>query len=268
VTISWYLVASVVAIMILLPFFWMVSTSLKSRGALMAIPVQWIPAQPTFESYLRVFELVPFAQALANTILVAVSTTVLTVGSSAMAAFAFAKLPFKGRNPLFALYLATLMIPIQVTTIPLFILLSQLGFIGTFQGLLLPAIFNAFAVFMLRQQFQTIPDDYLDAASIDGATKWQVFIKIILPMAQGTLASLVVIIFMGAWNDYFWPLVILTDRAKMTLTLALDQLNGQYSTRYNILMAGSLLSMLPILGIYAAAQKYFQTGLQLGGLKG
>lgn len=267
-SVFWHAGASLVALMILLPFFWMLSTSFKSRGALMAIPVQWIPEKPSAEAYLKVFELVPFAQALLTTTCVAIATTLLTVVSSAMAAYAFAKLGIRGKEKLFALYLATMMIPIQVTTIPLFILMSRFGLVNTFQGLLMPAVFNAFAVFMLRQQFQTIPDDYIDAATIDGASKWKVFTAIILPMGQATIASLVVLVFMGAWNDYYWPLVILNDQAKMTLTLALSQLNGQYSTRFNVLMAGSLLSMLPIMGIYAIAQKYFQTGLQLGGIKG
>lgn len=265
---AWYVMAGLVAVLLLLPFFWMISTSLKTRGALMALPVQWIPTKITFDSYLRVFELVPFVQALANTAFVAVATTLITVVSSSMAAFAFAKITFRGREAAFGVYLATMMIPAQVTTIPLFLILSGVGLIGTFQGLLLPTLFNAFAVFMLRQHFQTIPADYLDAATIDGASKWRTFRSVVLPMSQPILAALVVILFMTAWNDYFWPLVILTDPASMTLTLVLNQLNGQYSTRYNILMAGSLLSMVPILVVYSLAQKYFQSGLQLGGIKG
>lgn len=265
---AWYLAAGAVSVALLLPFFWMISTSLKTRGALMALPVQWIPEKISFDSYARVFELVPFFQALLNTALVAVGTTLISVVSSSMAAFAFSKISFRGREGLFGVYLATMMIPAQVTTIPLFLILSQAGLIGTFQGLLLPTLFSAFSVFMLRQHFQTIPEDYLDAATIDGASSWRIFRSVVLPMSQPILAALVVILFMTAWNDYFWPLVILTDPATMTLTLVLNQLNGQYSTRYNILMAGSLLSMIPILVIYSLAQKYFQSGLQLGGIKG
>ncbi|MEI8093395.1 MAG: carbohydrate ABC transporter permease [Spirochaetales bacterium] len=264
----WYLTASLVAAFVLLPFFWMLSTSFKARGALMALPVQWLPEKPSWDGYLKVFELIPFTRALLNTLFVAICTMTLTVFSSAMAAFGFAKLKFRGREAVFALYLAALMIPMQVTTIPLFILLSKLSLIGTWQGLLLPSLFNAFGIFLLRQQFATIPEDYLDAARLDGASTWRTFTRVILPLGQVTLVSLAVIVFLGAWNDYFWPLVILTDPEKMTLSLALNQLNGQYSTRFNVLMAGSLLSMLPILGVYAFAQKYFQSGLQTGGLKG
>jgi multiple sugar transport system permease protein len=264
----WYLVATSVALFALLPFFWMIGTSLKSRGALLAIPIQWIPEAPTFDAYRAVFALIPFGRAIVNSLIVAAATTLITLASSSMAAYAFAKLGTKATDRLFGLYLATMMIPMQVTVIPLFILLSKLRLIGTFGGLLLPSVFNAFAVFMLRQQFLSLPDAYIDAAVIDGAGQGRVFAQIVLPMCAPVIATLVVITFMGAWNDYFWPLVVLMDKAKMTLTLALNQLNGQYSTRYNTLMAGSLISMLPILALYASAQKYFQTGLQLGGIKG
>lgn len=267
-SVGWYAVMTVIGLVILLPFFWMISTSFKSQGALLALPVQWWPTKPSLAGYQKVFELVPFVHALGNTIFVSVATTFITVLSSAMAAFAFSKLKFKGRDLVFALYLAALMIPLQVTTIPLFILLSKLSLIGTYQGLLLPSLFNAFAIFLLRQQFQTIPDDYMDAARMDGASTWRTFRSVVLPLGQVTLISLAVITFLSAWNDYFWPLVILTDPDKMTLTLALNQLNGQYSTRFNVLMAGSLLSMVPILAVYAFAQKYFQAGLQTGGIKG
>lgn len=264
----WYAAATAIACAALLPFFWMLSTSLKARGALMAIPIQWIPEAPTLDEYKRVFELVPFGRAILNSLFVASATTIIAALSSAMAAYAFAKLGSRLTDRLFVVYLATMMIPMQVTAIPLFILLSRAHLVGSFAGLLMPSLFSAFAVFMLRQQFLVLPDDYIDAALLDGATQPRIFALIVLPMCAPVIATLVVITFMGAWNDYFWPLVILTNKAKMTLTLALNQMNGQYSTRYNTLMAGSLLSMLPIVALYAGAQKYFQSGLQLGGLKG
>ncbi|MDP3178292.1 MAG: carbohydrate ABC transporter permease, partial [Spirochaetaceae bacterium] len=220
------------------------------------------------EAFRKVFAIVPFARAILNSLIVSAATTGIVLLSASMAAYAFAKLGTKATDKLFGVYLATMMIPMQVTIIPLFIILSRLKLIGTFPGLLLPSLFNAFAIFMLRQQFMTLPDDYIDAAALDGASQGRVFFEIVLPMFTPIMATLGVITFMGAWNDYFLPLVILTDKAKMTLTLALNQMNGQYSTQYNTLMAGSLISMLPILALYAAAQKYFQSGLQLGGLKG
>lgn len=267
-TFCWYGSATTVAVFILMPFFWMIITSLKTRGALMAIPVQWIPEDPTLDSYFRVFELIPFARSLANTVFIAVISTAITLTTSSMAAFAFAKIKFRGKEKLFALYLATMMIPVQVTTIPVFIVMSRMNLIDTFTGVILPSLFSAFGVFMLRQHFQTIPDDYIDAAVVDGASRRKIFLSIILPMSSASLAALLVIVLMTVWNDFFWPLIIISSQDKLTLTLALNLLNGQYSTRFNILMAGSLLSMLPIIAVYAAAQKYFQSGLQLGGIKG
>jgi multiple sugar transport system permease protein len=155
-----------------------------------------------------------------------------------------------------------------VTIIPLFIILNQFGLINSYAGLLAPTIFNAFAIFMLRQQMKSVSNDYIDAGIIDGASHFRIFSTVILPLISPIVATLVVITFMGAWNDFFWPLVILTDTKKMTLSLALNKINGQYPSFYNILMAGSLLSMLPILVIYASAQKYFKSGLQIGGIKG
>ncbi|MEW5816342.1 MAG: carbohydrate ABC transporter permease, partial [Spirochaetota bacterium] len=151
---------------------------------------------------------------------------------------------------------------------PIFLVLKNLKLVNTFAGLIAPTIFNAFAIFMLRQQMKTISDDFIAAAVIDGASYFRIFLSVVLPLSVPIIATLGVINFMNVWNDYYWPLIILYDKAKMTLTLALSQLNGQYESKYHILMAGSLLSMVPIIMIYIFAQKYFTTGLQLGGIKG
>jgi multiple sugar transport system permease protein len=266
--IFFYTCASAVAILISIPFFWMVSTSLKERGALLAVPVQWIPEHISLAAYAKLFTLFPFGRAVFNSAFLSVSITVITLLSAAMAAFAFSKIEFKSREGIFRAYLLTLMIPGQVTLIPMFIVMNRLGLVNTYQGLILPCIFNSFAIFMLRQQMLTIPNDYLDAAVMDGASNWYLFIRIVLPLSSSILATLGVLTFMGTWNDYFWPLIMISDKNKMTLPLALSQLNGQYTSEYNVIMAGSLLSMLPIIALYLAAQKYFKTGLQLGGLKG
>ncbi len=266
--IFFYLFASLLAFFILIPFFWMISTSLKSYGALMSIPIRWIPETISFKSYAKVFVIFPFARAIFNSAFVSVLSTVITILSASMAAYVFAKIRFKGRERLFLVVLATMMIPSQVTVIPIFLVLKKLGLINTFTGLIAPTIFNAFAIFMLRQHMKDIPDDFIDAAVIDGASYFRIFRSVILPLSMPIITILGVITFMGAWNDYFWPLVILYDKAKMTLSLALSQLNGQHTDMYNILMAGSLLSMIPIIVIYIFAQKYFMSGLQLGGIKG
>ena len=245
----------------------MLSTSLKTEGALMSIPIQWIPKPLSFDAYFKLFDLFPFGKAVMNSTIITVATTVVRLISALMAAFIFAKVQFKGREIIFALFLATMMVPAQVTTIPMFLVLKELALINTYSGLILPSIFNAFAVFMLRQHIMTIHNDFLDAAHIDGASHFQMFRKIIIPLSTPIIMTLAVLIVMEAWGDYFWPLIVLSEKEKMTLTLALAQLNGQFSSKYNILMAGSLISMIPILLVYLFAQKYFKEGLQLGGVK-
>lgn len=265
--IVFYFISTLLALFCLLPFFWMVSTSLKTKGALITIPIEWIPKQVSFESYEKIFTFFDFGRVLLNSVIVSVGTTVITITSALMAAYVFAKIAFRGREALFALFLATMMVPGQVTIIPIFIVLKELQLLNTFTGLMMPSIFNAFAVFMLRQYIKTIHNDYLDAAFMDGASQLRVFLRIIVPLSAPIIATLGIITFMGAWNDYFWPLVVLSDKAKMTLPLALSSLNGQYGSEYNTLMAGSLISMAPIIAMYFFAQRWFQSGLQLGGIK-
>ncbi|HZG76752.1 MAG TPA: carbohydrate ABC transporter permease [Paenibacillus sp.] len=264
---AFHALAALAAAATMIPFFWMVSTSLKSKGALMSIPIQWIPERISFEGYEKVFTLFPFGRAILNSAFVSVGSTAITLLSALMAAYVFAKIDFRGREPLFAVFLATMMVPGQVTIIPMFLVLKHLGLLDSFTGLLIVGIFNPFAVFMLRQFILTIHNDFLDAAFMDGASQWNVFARIVVPLSVPIVTTLGIITFMGAWNDYFWPLVVLTDKAKMTLPLALSSLNGQYASEYNALMAGSLISMAPIIALYLGAQRYFKEGLQLGGVK-
>lgn len=263
-----YLVASLIGFFNLIPFFWMVSTSLKARKALLVLPVQWIPETISFEAYTRLFQLFPFGRAIWNSVFISVTTTLIVVVSASMSAYVFAKIPFKGREVLFTLFLMTMMIPGQVTMIPNFLVLRYLGLLNSYLGVLLPTIFNAFATFLLRQNMRGIPDAFSEAAIIDGASHFAIFWRIIIPLCKPILAALSVITFMGAWNDYLWPLIVLTDRVKMTLPVGLSLLNTQYGNQYNLLMAGGLISMLPILVLYFLAQKYFEQGLSIGGIKG
>ncbi|MEE0756345.1 carbohydrate ABC transporter permease [Allofournierella sp.] len=267
-TAFYYAAAILLALIALVPFAWMISTSFKSRGALMSIPIEWIPEEPTLDAYFTVFERFPFLRAIGNSLLIAVCYTLLTLVSASMAAFAFTKIQFKGSGFLLGLYLATMMIPTQVTMIPLFVVMNQIGLINHYSSVILPAIFRPFAVFLLVQQMRTIPPDYMDAARIDGAGVWRIWRQVMLPLCAPSLATLAVTNFMDSWNDYLWPLLMLTDKAKMTLPIALSTLNGQYDTEYNVMMAGSLISMIPIILIYIFAQKYFKHGLMAGGVKG
>ena len=267
-TAGYYVVSIVLAVIALIPFLWMISTSLKSRGALMSIPIEWIPAEPTLDGYAKVFSRFPFLRTIGNSLLISVAYTLITLISASMAAFALAKLRFRGSGAILSVYIATMMIPTQVTMIPLFVVMNRLGLIDSYASVILPSMFKPFAVFLLVQQMKTIPNDYIDAARIDGAGLFQTYRKVALPLCIPTLATLAVTTFMESWNDYLWPLLMLTDRNKMTLPIALSTLNGQYSTEYNVLMAGSLISMIPIIIIYIAAQKQFKSGLMAGGIKG
>ena len=267
-TAGYYVVSIVLAVIALIPFLWMISTSLKSRGALMSIPIEWIPSEPTLDGYAKVFSRFPFLRTIGNSLLISVAYTLITLISASMAAFAFAKLRFRGSGAILSVYIATMMIPTQVTMIPLFVVMNRLGLIDSYASVILPSMFKPFAVFLLVQQMKTIPNDYIDAARIDGAGLFQTYRKVALPLCIPTLATLAVTTFMESWNDYLWPLLMLTDRNKMTLPIALSTLNGQYSTEYNVLMAGSLISMIPIIIIYIAAQKQFKAGLMAGGIKG
>lgn len=265
---GYYIISILLAVLALIPFFWMISTSLKSRGALMSIPIEWIPAEPTLDAYTEVFSRFPFLRTIGNSLFISVAFTLITLVSASMAAFAFAKLRFRGSGVILSIYIATMMIPTQVTMIPLFVVMNRLGLIDSYASVILPSMFKPFAVFLLVQQMKTIPNDYLDAARIDGAGLFHIYFRVALPLCIPTLATLAVTTFMESWNDYLWPLLMLSDRNKMTLPIALSTLNGQYNTEYNVLMAGSLISMIPIIIIYIAAQKQFKAGLMAGGIKG
>jgi len=266
--VCYYIVAVGIAVIAMIPFLWMISTSFKSRGALMSIPIEWIPKEPTLAAYIKMFTKFPFGKTIGNSMFISVSYTLITLLSASMAAFAFAKLRFPGSSGLLSCYLATMMIPTQVTMIPLFVIMNRMGLTDTYASVLLPSIFRPFAVFMLVQQMRTIPNDFLDAARIDGANVFQVYRNVALPLCIPSLATLSITTFMESWNDYLWPLLMLTDKNKMTLPIALSTLNGQYNTEYNVLMAGSLISMIPIIVIYIFAQRYFKGGMMAGGIKG
>lgn len=266
--ILFYLLTFGIALIVVIPFFWMVSTSLKSKGAIMQIPIEWIPQNPTLNSYKTVFTKFPLVQAIINSFGITIAYTVITILSASMAAFAITKIKFPYADIIFKLFLASMMIPTQVTLIPLFVIMNKLGLINTYPSVILPSLFRAFAVFLLVQQMRGIPNDFMEAAKIDGAGMFRIYAIVIMPLTKSAIATLTITTFMECWNDYLWPLLMLSDKTKMTLTLALNSLNGQYGTEYNLLMAGSLISMLPIMCIYAFAQKYFKAGLMSGGVKG
>ena len=255
-------------LVMIVPFAWMISTSLKSGQYVLSMPPQLIPNPATLDSYRRIFELYPIGRMLFNSLFVAGLTTIGQLITCSMAAYAFARLKFRGHNFVFLLYLATLMVPFQVTITPLFILMRIFGWINTYQGLILPGIFSAFGTFMLRQAFMTIPTEYEEAAYMDGASPLTIFLKIILPLSKPALATLSVFAFMGSWNSFMWPLFIVREETLMTLPVGLATLQGRWLTEWNLVMAGAVITVLPMLLLYLFAQKYLVQGYVMSGLKG
>jgi multiple sugar transport system permease protein len=256
------------SIIMIAPFLWMLSTSLKTTEATFILPPQWIPKNPTFQNYINVSSAFPMFRFLFNSIYVAVMGTLGQILLCSMAAYAFSRLEFKGRDMIFLLYLGTLMIPSQVTLTPLFILMRFLEWQNTYRALILPGMFSAFGTFLMRQFFLTIPKSLEEAAFIDGAGYFKIFFNIILPLSKPALATLTIFSFMGSWNDFLWPLIITSDTAHMTLPLGLASLQGRWTTDWNLLMSGTLISVVPVLTVYLFAQKYFIKGITLTGIKG
>ncbi|GAA1851568.1 carbohydrate ABC transporter permease [Microbacterium koreense] len=248
------------------PFLWTLSTSLSPGAGLGATP-QLIPEDPSFAAYAELFENTPFARVIANSLGLAIATTLLQLTTSALAAYAFSRLPFPGRGFVFALYLATMMIPIQVLIVPLFVQMRDFGLVDTYLGVLLPGVASAFGVFLLRQAMNSVPRELDEAATLDGAGHFRIFGQVVLPLVGPALATLAVFSFMSSWNSFLWPLIILRSDTLQTLPLALAGLQGQYTTQWDVMMAGSIVSILPMLTIYLFAQKYVIQGVASSGLK-
>ena len=263
-----YLLLGLGALAMLFPFAWMVSTSFKPDRELFITPPQLIPAMLSPANYARIWNDFPISRFLINSMAVALITTSLQVATSAMSAYAFARLRFRGRDALFVIYLATLMVPFQVTVVPLFVEMRDLGFVNSYPGLILPGIASAFGTFLLRQAFLALPKELDEAAFIDGAGHWTVFTQIVLPLAGPALATFSVFAFMASWNSFLWPLVVVNSQNLMTLPVGLANLQGRYVTAWNLVMAGSTISVIPIIALYAIAQKYVIQGFTLSGIKG
>lgn len=260
--------AVLIAAVMFFPFAWMVATSLTSDAQLFVTPPRLIPSPLQPENYLRIVEAFPIGRFMINSLVVAGASTTLQVTTSALAAYAFARLRFPGRDVLFLVYLATLMVPLQVTIVPLFIEMRYLGFVDSYAGLILPSIASAFGTFLLRQAFLSLPRELEEAAFIDGASHWIVFRRIVLPLSRPALATFAIFAFMGSWNSFLWPLVVTSSQDLMTLPVGLSHLHGRYSTAWNLVMAGATLSVIPILVVYVLAQRHVIRGVALSGLKG
>ena len=258
---------TVLCALFLFPVFWVVISSFKGRSELFMWPISFLPQSPTLENYVLAFEKGNFPLYFANSVFVAITATLLTLVISLMAGYAFAKYRFRLRGVLFAMVMATMMIPNTVTMVPNYIILRSLGLLDTYTGLILPFLGKAFSVFLMRQSMLGVNDAYLESAFLDGASLYRVFWKIMLPMVTPTLATLTLISFLGSWNSYLWPLIVLTSTDKQTLQVVMGNMKGMYKNNEHVLMAGAVLTILPILAVYLATQRYVDQGISLGGLK-
>ena len=255
------------AVTMVVPFLWMLSTSLKEPGAVFAFPPQWIPRPCIWKNYLQVWSVIPFARFYINSILVAICVTLGQVLTSSMAAYAFARLRFPGRDKLFFGYLATLMIPGSVIMIPVFVLVKLMNWIDTYRVLIIPAMFTAYGTFLLRQFFMTLPRDLEDAAKMDGCSLFGIYWRIILPLSLPALGALSIFTFMGNWASFMWPLLVINETQMFTLPVGLAYFQSQYTTNWTLLMAGSVMAMLPVIIIFVFNQRFFIEGIKLTGLK-
>ncbi len=271
-TILGYAVLILVALTMIIPFIWMVTTSLKQPNATFSYPPQLLPTEINFSNYEMLFTLVPFGRYFLNTLLVTALTVIGQVVICSLAAYGFARLKFIGRDVLFVVYLATMMVPYQVTLIPLFLIVFGFGWVNTYQGLVVPAISSVFGIFLLRQAFQGVPRDFQEAARIDGASEFMIYWRIFLPLNGPALATLAVFAFMGTWTDLLWPLLIARSPEMRTLELGLAYFNSSTSafrqTNWPLIMAASVVVMLPVLIVYVFSQRYFVRGISLSGVKG
>jgi multiple sugar transport system permease protein len=254
------------ALAMFFPFLWTIVTSL-TPGAGLTLTPSLVPENASLEAYWRLFAERPFGRIILNSLGLAAATTLVQLLTSATAAYAFSRLPFRGRGVVFAVYLATMMIPLQVLIVPLFVELKTLGLIDTYLGALLPTFASAFGIFLLRQAVNQVPRELDEAATLDGAGHFRIFWQVILPNIRPALATLTVFAFMGSWNSFLWPLVVLRSPELQTLPVALAGLQGQYTTQWDIVMAGSVVSVLPMLALYVFAQKYVIQGVASSGLK-
>jgi len=254
------------AAVMLFPFLWTVVTSLTPNGTLASGPTLLVD-DPTLAAYDKLFATLPMWRIVVNSLGVAVAATLCQLVTSAMAAYAFGRLSFPGRNLVFGLYLATLMVPLQVLVVPLFIQMTELRLNDTYFALLAPSIASAFGIFLLKQAVEGVPRELDEAATIDGAGHLRIFTTIILPLVRPALATLAVFAFLSSWNSFLWPLIVIRSPELMTLPLGLSRLQGQFTTEWNVVMAGSVVSIVPIALIYLVAQRHIIAGLAHSGLK-
>jgi len=250
------------------PFIWMLSASFMADGHANVYPPRFFPDEITFMQYENLFSRLNVARNLFNSLFLSVIVTAVSLFLNSMAGFAFAKYHFKGKDKLFSLLLSSMIIPSQVTMLPLFLMLKYMGFINTYMAIIIPGLANIFGIFLIRQYALSIPDSLIEAARMDGATDFQIYRIVILPLIKPILVTLALFTFMGTWNDFLWPLIALTDNSMYTLPVALANLMGEHTKDPELMMAGSVVTILPILIVFLVLQKAYIKGIMMGSVKG
>ena len=264
-----YVLLILVVAITVLPFIWMLSASIKSdREVFQMNPFVLIPENPKWDNYLKVWTRIPYATFLKNTFLLTVVVTVLQLFTSSFAAYAFSKLAFHGKKKLFLAYISTIAMPWQVYMVPQFLMMRKMGLNDTLLAMVVLQAFSAFGVFLMRQFYMGIPDSLCEAARIDGMSEFQIYKRIMLPLSKPALATLTIFTFVGIWNDYLGPTIYLKSEAKKTIQIGLQRFIGQYSSEYGLIMAGSVISLIPVLIVFLCLQKYFVEGIATSGVKG
>lgn len=257
------------AVIVVAPFAWTVSTSMRLPMESFSVPPQWIVLNPDWSNYAQVFERIPFFQQILNSFVVTIAVVIGQLFTASLAGYAFARLEFPGRNLLFWLIMATMMIPLQATIIPVFVIISRIGLANTLWGLIVPALPTAFGTFLMRQYFLGVPKDFEEAAVIDGANQLQVFWRVYLPLVTPALAVLAMLVFNGTWNDFFRPLIFINDPYLFTIPLGLNELKGYMATgSISVVLAGVAMSLIPVVIVYIFGQRYLIEGIMMGGVKG
>jgi len=252
----------------LFPLLWMLSVSLMPAGAASALPPPLLPDAPTLDNYRELFSRAGMLRYLANSLLLATAVTLLSLLLNTMAGYAFAKLAFTGRERIFKLLIGALVIPGQVAMMPLFLMLKEMGLVNSYGGIVVPAMAGIFGIYLVRQYARTIPDELIEAARVDGAGELRIFAIVVVPLLRPVLASLAVFTFLGCWNDFMWPLIVLTDEELQTLPVALASLSREHVQDNELMMAGSVVTVLPVLVLFLLLQRHYIQGLLLGGVKG
>ncbi|MBN2470237.1 MAG: carbohydrate ABC transporter permease [Anaerolineae bacterium] len=265
-----YIVLIIGAIMMVLPFAWMIDSAFMTSSEIQRRPPAWYPAEMQWQNFTGLLDVLPFGRLYLNSLIVTISTVIGVLFTSSLAGFAFAKYEFPGRETLFYIILATMMIPFFVTLIPVFFIVRQLGWINSYQGMIFPSLTSAYGIFLMRQFITSIPDELLDAARIDGAPEPMIYWRIVLPLTRPALATLGTFVFIGSWNNFLWPLLVIDDRSLYTVPLGLNTLRtfAAEARNLHLLMAGTVLSVVPILILFVFLQRYFIQGITLTGLKG